>query len=431
MTQSPGQIGPRHCPSQAYAISPAVCRARQGANFFLCPQCEHRGEATDGPANGAVSASRGDIERIFRADDVFGRYPDPLDEASAWRAGHAAANFLRSLVTGYARSERQACSIVLARDTRPGSAAVAAAAIEGISSTDTDVIDLGQADGPMVCFAVNRLGACGGIMVTASHAPAEFTGLRICGQGGKPIIHDTGLVEIRRIAQAIAAHRTAKVHRIERDLLADYAAFVRGFSDADLRPITLAVDASNGTAARVVPVVLAGRPVRIVPMSFQADEPWAHEPDPAAPANLVALSAAVRQGGADLGVCFDSDADRCAFVDETGQPVPTDVVAALIAPALLARTPGGTIVYDGQAGDGLAEVVRAAGGTARAERGGPTAIRKTLAECKGLLGVDLAGQFYFRDHWFGDSGVLALVHVLNAVSRARQPVSQRTRPVRA
>ncbi|MDD4888533.1 MAG: phosphomannomutase/phosphoglucomutase [Phycisphaerae bacterium] len=430
MPDSPITPVPLRCPGQAYSISQAVCRARQGANFFLCPVCDSRDQQERAPSTRDARAGKSNaVDRIFRAYDVCGVYPETLNEEAAWKVGHAAANFLRSLVTGYARSERHACSIVVGRDTRPSGIHLQRALIEGISSTDTDAIDLGVVDGPMLCFAVNHLGACGGVHVTASHRPSQHNGLRILGQGGKPVIQDTGLLEVKRIAEAISAHKTAGVRWIDRNLWPEYRAFVRRFLDADLRPLKVVVDASNGAAGTMIPAVFDDLPVRIVPLNFEPVAPFAHEPNPLMESSLSQLKAAVVAEDADFGVCFDSDCDRVAFVDEAGAAIRSDLVLALLAPALLAGDPGAAVVFDVRSSRVVAEETLAAGGVPRRDRVAHTFLRKALAESKGVLAGGGSGHFFFKDNWYGDSGALALAHMLNVVSRRGERLSQLVRPL--
>lgn len=373
------------------------------------------------------------FDQIFKAYDIRGIYPDPLDEQVAWKVGHATANFLRSNLTGYARSERSANSLVVGRDIRPSSVPLADALVEGISTTDTDTIDIGLIDTPMLYFAINHLKACGGIQVTASHNPANYNGFKISGQAAKPIGQDTGLGEIRRIAEAISVHKaTAPVRRFERDLWPAYREFIRKFLDRDLRPLKVVVDASNGSAGKMIPAVFGGpdSPIQIIPLNFSPLGVFAHEPNPMLASSLVQLRQTILELKADLGVCFDGDADRCIFVDETAAPIHCDMITALLAPMFLAREPGSTIVFDVRASRVIPEEVQKAGGVPRRERVGHAFMKKALAENNGIFGGEGSGHFYFKDYFFCDSGAMVFANVLNAVSRSGRSIGELIRPLK-
>lgn len=378
----------------------------------------------------ASSKLKAVFDQIFKAYDIRGVYPDPLDEQIAWRIGHAAANFLRSLVSGYARSERTATSLIVGRDIRPSSDPLANALIEGISTTDTDTIDIGVVDTPMIYFAINHLGTCGGIQVTASHNPAQYNGFKISGQGAKPVGVDTGLKEIRRIAEAVSVHKsTTPVRRFERDLWPAYREFIRKFLDRDLRPMKVVVDASNGCGGKMVPAVFGDGGVEIVPLNFAPLGVFAHDPNPMLESSQAQIRKAVVEHKADFGVCFDGDADRCIFIDETGRPVHCDIITALLAPMFLERQPGSTIVFDVRASRVIAEEVVKAGGVPRRERVGHAFMKKALAETGGIFGGEGSGHFYFKDYWYCDSGAMVFASVLNAVSRAGRKFSDLIRPL--
>ena len=432
-TQEPA----RRCPGQGYTISPAVCRARQAAGFYKCPVCEHadangnpQPPTQDHPAMAPDDATAQAMDQIFKAYDVRGTYPSPLNEEIAWKIGHASASFLRSLLTGYARSEKSANQLVVGRDIRPSSVPLADALATGISSTNTDTIDIGLCDTPMIYFAINHLGTCGGVQVTASHNPAQYNGFKVSGQKARPIGQDTGLGEIKRIAEAIHMHKvTAGGKRIQRDLWDPYRQFLRPFVDPNLRPLKIVVDASNGCAGKMVPEVFGDLPIQIVPLNFEPLGQFAHEPNPMLEASLVQVKQAVVAEGADFGVCFDGDADRCIFIDEKGRAIHCDLIIALLAPVFLAREPGATVVYDVRASRVIVEEVIKAGGVPKRERVGHAFIKKALAESGGVFAGEGSGHFYFKDYFYADSGAMALTHVMNVVSRRNAPLSALVKPL--
>ena len=435
MSEGPKTSDPRRCPGQAYSISEAVCRARQSANFFLCPICQNKaGSSSQGNVTVRSKDSRdmkSTLDSVFKAYDIRGIYPDPLNEEIAWKIGHAAANFLRSQVSGYARSEKSANSLVVGRDARPSSVPLQNALIEGISTTDTDTIDIGLVDTPLITFAVNHLGVCGGIQVTASHNPAEYNGFKLAGQGAKPVGQDTGLWEVKRIAEAVAVHKSAApVRRFERDLWPAYREFVRKFLDKSLRPLKVVVDASNGCAGKLVPAVFNDLPITIVPLNFAPLGQFAHEPNPMLAASQTQARQAVLAQHADFGVCFDGDADRCIFIDEQGQPIHCDLITALLAGEFLTDNRGATVVFDVRTSRVVPEEITRAGGVPRRERVGHVFIKKAMAEAKGIFAGEGSGHFYFKDNWYADSGALVFAHMLNVVSKRRQPLSSLLAPLK-
>lgn len=438
MGQSKSHEEHRRCPGQSYTISLAVCHARQAASFYKCPTCEYadlKGPSSVADKNqpAATPDAKSDLpmDKIFKAYDVRGTYPSPLDEDAAWKIGHATASFLRSLLTGYARSEKSANRLIVGRDIRPSGVSLMDALIEGISSTNTDTIDIGLIDTPMIYFAINHLGTCGGVQVTASHNPAQYNGFKISGHKAKPIGQDTGLGEIKRIAEAIAKHKvTVGGKRTEMDLWDPYREFIRGFLDKDLRPLKVVIDASNGSAGKMVPELFGDVPnLEIIPLNFEPLGQFAHEPNPMLESSQAPLRRAVREHGADLGIIFDGDADRCLFVDETGRPVHGDLVTALLAPVFLARQQGAVVVYDVRTSRVVVEEIQKAGGVPKRERVGHAYIKKALAENDGVFAGEGSGHFYFKDYFYADSGALAFTHVLNQVSRRNASLGELLAPL--
>ncbi len=371
------------------------------------------------------------MDRIFKAYDIRGVYPDPLNEEVAWKIGYASANFLRALLTGYARSDKSANMLVVGRDVRATSPALQDALITGASSTSTDTIDLGLIDTPMLYFAINHLHVCGGVQVTASHNPAQYNGFKISGQGAKPVGQDTGLAEIKRIAEAVAYYKVQTGgRRTQCDLWGPYRDFIHSFLADDLRPLRVAVDASNGSAGKMVPAVFDGLPVQIVPLNFAPLGRFKHDPNPMHEPALAELRQTVVEQGLDFGVCFDGDADRCVFVDQAGQPVHCDLITALLAPVFLDRQPGATVVYDVRTSRVVTEEIVKAGGVPRRERVGHAFIKRALAEAGGVFAGEGSGHFYFKDNWYADSGALVFAHMLNLISQRSRPLGELLAPLR-
>lgn len=433
----------RFCPGEEHMhISDAVCLGRRRANFHKCPGCQfnddERGtkpfEATvigQRRVTAAVSSSNEEamISKVFKAYDVRATYPEPFNEDIAWRVGNATAQFLRTLLNGYDRSDAEMNTLVVGRDMRKSSPSLQRSFIEGAIAAGGRVVDIGMIDTSQIYFATNHMKCCGGVQVTASHNPANYNGLKICGQKGKPIGADTGLKEIERIAKAIARHVVTIGEKVTSvDLSAPYRECIRKFL-IEPRPLTIVVDASNGMAGRWFPILFSGLPnVKIIPLNFEHDGEFKHQPNPLVPANLDELRAAVKTHNADLGACFDGDADRCIFVDENTGIVPCDLLTALLAEEYLKDFPGSTVVYDLRSSRIVRDTVLRLGGTPKRQRVGHVFMKKAMAELNGVFGGELSGHFYFRDFWYCDSGMLAFVAVLNAMTRSNQPLSAMLKP---
>ena len=371
------------------------------------------------------------LNQLVKAYDVRGIYPDPLNEDIAWRLGLATAQFLRSQLRGFERGAAEAHRIVIGRDMRKSSPSLRDAFVEGARSTGTGVIDIGMIDTSQIYFAINHLKTCGGAQVTASHNPPQYNGFKISGQKGKPIGSDTGLLEIRTIAENTSRHESTSQGPIETvDLAGPYSEFVLGFL-RPLRPLKVVVDASNGMAGKWVPMLFGQvENLEIIEVNMVHDGEFVHDPNPLVDANLRQLQAEVKRTGADLGACFDGDADRCMFVDERAEIIRCDILTALLAGEFLRQAPGAAVVYDLRSSRILAEEIEKAGGVAVRERVGHAFMKKSLADRNGVFGGELSGHFYFRDNWFCDSGMLAFVWVLNVLSAAGGPMSGLIKPLK-
>jgi phosphomannomutase len=355
-----------------------------------------------------------DYAKIFKAYDIRGVVPDELDENAAEAIGAA---FVR--LTG-------ASSIVTAHDMRTSSPGLAGAFGRGAAAQGAEVISAGLGSTDLLYYASGSLDIPGA-MVTASHNPARYNGIKLCRAGARPVGADTGLAELREmVASGVPAYEGTGGGSTERDLLSGYAAHLRTLVDlSGIRPLKVAVDAGNGMGGYTVPRVFEGLPLDVVPLFFELDGDFPnHEANPIDPKNLVDLQNAVVDTNADLGLAFDGDADRCFVVDERGQIVPPSVLTALIAVRELAREPGATIIYNLITSRAVPEIVAAHGGIPVRTRVGHSFIKARMAETGAVFGGEHSGHFYFRDFWFADSGMLAAMHVLAALGSTDRPLSE-------
>ncbi len=436
----------RHCPGEEHIpISDAICLGRRRANFRKCPGCQFNDDemgrtpyyAPAGPTGVRPPSrmvlemeKRDMIEKVFKAYDVRATVPEPLNEDVAWRIGNATAQFLRTTLTGFDRSDSKMNTLIVGRDMRKSSKRLSHAFMEGAAAVGAPVIDIGLTDTPQIYFATNYMPCCGGVQTTASHNPSNYNGFKICGAKGKPIGAETGLKEIERIAKAISRHVVPELSPIRPlDLSEPYRAYLRRFLRPP-RPLKVVVDASNGMAGRWFPIVFAGVPnLTIIPLNFEHDGEFVHPPNPLVPANLAQLRAAVREHQADLGACFDGDADRCVFVDGNADIVRPDLVTALLAGDYLRERPGSTVVYDLRSSRIVPEIIEKAGGIPRRERVGHVFMKRTLAECNAVFGGELSGHFYFRDFYYCDSGLLAFIAVANSLTRTGKSLAELIEPL--
>ncbi|NLK41406.1 MAG: phosphomannomutase/phosphoglucomutase [Planctomycetes bacterium] len=369
---------------------------------------------------------------IFKAYDIRGIYGEQVDEEAAWKIGHATAQFLRSLLRGYDRGMANAQSLCVGYDMRKHSPSLAEALIRGMNAAGANVINIGMIDTPQMYFAINYLGTCGGVQVTASHNPAHYNGFKISGQQAKPIGADTGLKDIKHIALALLHTKGREDGSVEHcDLTEEYKKHVLKFLEPVHKPLKIVVDASNGMAGKMVPIIFGDlKNVELIGLNFEHDGTFKHDPNPLVEANLRELKETVRAQQADMGFCFDGDADRLMMVDEQGQTVPCDLMCALMVPYFLKKYPGSAVVYDLRSSHVLPEEILKHGGTPRRERVGHAYMKKTLRDCHGIFGGELSGHFYYRDNFYADSGMITLVHMLNIVGASDQPVSAMIAPLK-
>jgi phosphomannomutase len=356
------------------------------------------------------------LQKIFKAYDVRGVVPDQLDEDLARRTGGA---FVQ--VTG-------AETVVIGHDMRPSSPGLSQAFAEGATRAGADVVLIGLASTDQLYFASGNLGHAGA-MFTASHNPAQYNGIKMCRPQAQPIGMDTGLADIRDLVasgEEITGGRTGSIS--EQDVLPAYADHLLSLAPVEGRRLKVVVDAGNGMAGLTMPVVaekLGTDTIDVVEMYFELDGSFPnHEANPIEPENLRDLQARVLEEGADVGLAFDGDADRCFVVDEKGAAVPPSTLTALIATRELAKEPGATVIYNLITSRAVPELVTELGGHPVRSRVGHSYIKATMAETDAIFGGEHSGHFYFRDFWRADSGMLAALHVLAALAESDGTLSE-------
>jgi phosphomannomutase len=352
------------------------------------------------------------FDAIFKAYDVRGIVPDELDAEAARRIGAAFA-----LHTG-------ASAIAVGRDVRESSPELAAAVIAGIRSEGVAVDDLGMITTDMVYFAAGSLDEPG-VMITASHNPKGYNGIKMCLSGAAPVGEETGLHEIKRLA-ATDPHGTGNGELRRVDILSGYVDHVTSVIDvAALRPLRVAADGGNGVAGVAVPAVFARIPAELIGLYLEPDGTFPnHHPDPLRPENLRDLERLMAEEKPDLGVAFDGDADRAFFIDDELQPLPGSTVTGIVARWYLGREPGAGIVHNLICSKAVPEMVRAAGGTPIRTRVGHSFIKQVMADTGAVFGGEHSGHYYFRDNYRADSGILTMLVLLQVLSEDGRPLSE-------
>jgi phosphomannomutase len=348
-----------------------------------------------------------DLSGVFKAYDIRGIVGEQLD-----------AEIVRDVGAAFARRAGEKGAIVIGHDMRASSPELANSFADGALREGVNVIMIGLASTDMLYYASGSLDLPGA-MFTASHNPAKYNGIKLCRAGAAPIGQDTGLTDIQREVEAGTPPSTDRTPGTleTRDLLSGYVAYLHKLVDlSGSRPLKIVVDAGNGMGGHTVPAVFEGLPIEIVPMYFELDGTFPnHEANPLDPKNLVDLQAKVREVGADAGVAFDGDADRCFVVDERGEPVSPSAITALVAVRELAKDPGGTIIHNLITSHGVPEIVTEHGGKPVRTRVGHSFIKAEMATTGAIFGGEHSAHYYFRDFWNADTGMLAAMHVLAAL----------------
>jgi phosphomannomutase len=357
-----------------------------------------------------------DLSGVFKAYDIRGVVGEQIDQ-----------ELVRSIGAAFARLVGGP-SVVIGHDMRDSSPGLAAAFAEGVAAQGVDVVSIGLASTDMLYFASGSLDMPGA-MFTASHNPAQYNGIKLCRAGAAPVGQDSGLSQIRADVEAGTADLGGSGTVTERDMLADYAAHLRTLVDLSTsRPLRIVVDAGNGMGGHTVPSVFDGLPIEVTPMYFELDGSFPnHEANPLDPKNIVDLQAKVREVGADAGVAFDGDADRCFIVDENGAAVSPSAITALVAVRELAKDPGATVIHNLITSHAVPEIVREHGGNPVRTRVGHSFIKEEMARTGAIFGGEHSAHYYFRDFWRADTGMLAAMHVLAALGEQDGPLSELTR----
>ena len=359
--------------------------------------------------------------KVFKAYDVRGIYATELDEEGAYAIG-------RAYVEQFEPEQ-----IAVGRDTRLSSPSMAKAVMEGAADGGAEVLDIGLVGTEMVYFAVGDLELDGGIMVTASHNPKEYTGMKIVRAGALPVGGDSGLMEIRDRAMAgyDRSRGQSPGHVREVDVWPAFVVRVLSFVDLDeIKPLKVVIDAANGMAGVMLPPILERLPIEAIPYFFEPDGTFPnHEPNPLLPENREFIIEKVREHGADLGVAFDGDADRCFFVDDTGEFVPGDFATTLLAESILEKHPGAKIIYDVRASWAVPEAIENAGGVPLINRVGHAFIKQRMREEDAVFGGEVSGHYYFKEFSQADSGVVPFLLMLELISKRGRKLSEVLQPL--
>ncbi|WP_040811920.1 phosphomannomutase/phosphoglucomutase [Nocardia concava] len=365
-----------------------------------------------------VARSAESVQAVIKAYDVRGVVGEQID-----------ADFVRDVAGSFARLMRGegASRIVIGHDMRDSSPELAAAFADGVVAQGLDVVHIGLASTDELYFASGHLD-CPGAMFTASHNPAKYNGIKLCRAKALPVGQDTGLATItEEVIAGVPAFDGPRGTETREDLLQAYAAFLHKLVDlSGSRPLRIAVDAGNGMGGYTVPAVLGTLPQYTVePLYFELDGSFPnHEANPLDPKNLVDLQDYVRKTGADIGLAFDGDADRCFVVDEKGDPVSPSAITGLVAERELAKEPGATVIHNLITSKAVPELVTELGGTPVRTRVGHSFIKQQMAATGAIFGGEHSAHYYFRDFWGADSGMLAALHVLAALGEKERPMSE-------
>ena len=351
---------------------------------------------------------------IFKAYDIRGTYPDQIDAKVAFRIGAAMVRFLG------------ASRLVVGRDMRTMAPEIQDAVIEGMMSQGCDVVDIGVASTPMVYYAIGKIACDGGMAVTASHNPKQYIGFKMCRAEARPLSGDTGIKDIQQLVETGDLEPKAQKGKREQvDLMDDWCAHIAGFA-RNIASMKVCVDYANGMGANESPAIFARIPgLEVLPMYDELDGTFPnHEANPLKESNLDVLRDAVRENGATMGLSFDGDADRCAFVDEEGRTVHADLITVILARGFLERHPGKGIIYDLRSSKVVPEEIERLGGRPVRERVGHSFMKETMRKQDCIGGGELSGHFYFAENFFTDCGVLAAIEVMNQLSAEGKTLKQ-------
>ncbi len=362
-----------------------------------------------------------EIDTVFKAYDIRGTVPDQLDADLCRSVGAAFAALMQ---------KEGAQRILICRDMRPSGVELSAAFAEGVTSQGLDMVDLGMGSTDLLYFAAGHLDAPGA-MLTASHNPAAYNGIKLCRAGARPVGVESGLAEIKEMVKANQPAPAGTTGNItKQDVLAAFVEHVRSFTDLSiLRPLKVVADTANGMGGLIAPAVFAGLPFEVEILYPELDGTFPNHPaDPIQPENLRDLQARILETGADVGLAFDGDADRVFLVDDQAQPVSGSITTAMVAASILEKNPGSSVVYNVVCSKTVPEVIEENKGVGVRSRVGHSYIKALMSDNNAVFGGEHSGHYYFRDNYFADSGIIAAMIVLGLVSAADQPLSELRRP---
>lgn len=360
--------------------------------------------------------SQANLADIFKAYDVRGKVGSELNIESVGLMGQALGEWLP-----------ESGIVAVGRDMRPDSAELAGAMIEGLRAQGRDVWDIGEVTSDMIYFAVGHFGLAGGAMITASHNPGEYNGIKFCREEAKPIGEESGLLEIRDLTLANNFPTDSPLGSvIEKDVSEYWITHVLSFIDTSkLRPLNIAVDAGNGMAGKIFPELEPYVPFQVDEMYFDLDGTFPnHIANPLIPENIVDLQNEVKNKKLDAGVAFDGDGDRAVLIDENGEPLSGTVMTALLAEYFLDKNPGATILYNAICGRAVPDTIEKAGGKSVRTRVGHSFIKSYMREHDAVFAGEHSGHYYFRDNFMADSGLIAAVIALYILSKSNKPLSK-------
>jgi phosphomannomutase len=353
-------------------------------------------------------------ESIFKAYDIRGTYPDQLDEDLAYKIGRALAEYLKPK------------KVAVGRDMRLSSPSLLDKLTSGITDGGADVVDIGLVSTDCLYFAVGKYGYDAGVMITASHNPPQYNGFKMCKKDAVPLSGESGIDQIKKLVLENKFSSPPKSGKIEKvDVDDAYVKHILSFvNPKKIKPFKIVMDAGNGMAGKIIPPLFSHLPCRVIPMFFELDGSFPHHlASPIEPQNIAPLRERVLKEKADLGAAFDGDADRMFLVDENANPLGGDMITALVAKNLLKKEKGATILYNLICSKAVPEVITKEGGKAIRTRVGHALIKPLMKQHNAVFGGEHSGHFYFRNNWFADSGLIALLVCLELISEENQPLS--------
>jgi phosphomannomutase len=353
-------------------------------------------------------------ESIFKAYDIRGTYPDQLDEDLAYKIGRALAEYLKPK------------KVAVGRDMRLSSPSLLDKLTSGITDGGADVVDIGLVSTDCLYFAVGKYGYDAGVMITASHNPPQYNGFKMCKKDAVPLSGESGIDQIKKLVlenKFSSPHKSGKIEKVDVDDA--YVKHILSFvNPKKIKPFKIVMDAGNGMAGKIIPPLFSHLPCRVIPMFFELDGSFPHHlASPIEPQNIAPLRERVLKKKADLGAAFDGDADRMFLVDENANPLGGDMITALVAKNLLKKEKGATILYNLICSKAVPEVITKEGGKAIRTRVGHALIKPLMKQHNAVFGGEHSGHFYFRNNWFADSGLIALLVCLELISEENQPLS--------